>query len=543
MLFGIAKGIASRLSDDTLRSLGGVVFGRTTRALTSACADPRAAQTRRLLAITSRNANTERGRALGFSSITSLAEWKARVPLVDWDDTAPFVERMVAGEKNILVDEDPIYYATTSGTTGRRKLIPVTSAFVAECRTANRVLYRSMLHEMPGIVRGKRLNMRSPKTEAVSASAQAGSITVALGGFDGDNAFDAVPSSVMRIADFGARYFAALRVALQEKITVCSAINPSTLHLFGETLAHHAEDLARGLDDGTGPDVDGVAWQKSPDAARRVRESATAHGKARMRDVFPHLAGLVTWKGGASSWWLARLRESYGELPILDYGYAASEGCFGAPLSTSDASSLLMPDGHVIELIPEGGRDEDSVFIDEAVVGARYAVVVTTSSGLYRYRMHDIVEVTGKHGNAPLVVFRHKEGTMSSITGEKLGEAHVAAALAAVSFRGAGICLAPLYESTPCYVAAVEGSVDAAEFDRALCAANEEYDAKRKSLRLGPVVVVDVAAGSFVGARSRRVAAGAPDAHVKLPTLSRDGALLKELGVPAAIAANLQAPA
>ena len=150
---------------------------------------------------------------------------------------------------------------------------------------------------------------------------------------------------------------------------------------------------------------------------------------------------------------------------------------------------------------------------------------------------------TDRTGNAPLVVFRHKEGTMSSITGEKLGEAHVAAALGAVAFRGAGICLAPLYQETPCYVAAVEGSVDAAEFDRALCAANEEYDAKRKSLRLGPVVVVDVAAGSFVAARSRRVKAGAPDAHVKLPTLSRDGALLKELGVPAAIAANLQAPA
>jgi hypothetical protein len=110
-----------------------------------------------------------------------------------------------------------------------------------------------------------------------------------------------------------------------------------------------------------------------------------------------------------------------------------------------------------------------------------------------------------------------------------------------VGFVGAGVCLAPFYQDPVCYVAAVEGDLDAAAFDRALCAANEEYDAKRKSLRLGPVVVVGLAAGSFVAARARRVGAGAPDAHVKVPTLSRDGALLKELGVPAAIAASLRA--
>jgi hypothetical protein len=348
----------------------------------------------------------------------------------------------------------------------------------------------------------------------------------------------------MRIDDFALRYAAALRCALQENITVCSAINPSTLHLFGETLAAGAADLAASLDEGRGPagvgDV-GVVWRKDPAAARRVRESAAKHGRARMRDAFPNLCGLVTWKGGASSWWLSRLQDSYGTLPTLDYGYAASEGCFGAPLDTDGAASLLLPHGHLVELIPEGGSDDDSVFLDEAEVGQHYAVLVTTSSGLYRYRMHDVVEVTGRCGRAPLAVFRHKEGTMTSITGEKLGEAHVATALRDVGFVGAGVCLAPFYQDPVCYVAAVEGDLDAAAFDRALCAANEEYDAKRKSLRLGPVVVVGLAAGSFVAARARRVGAGAPDAHVKVPTLSRDGALLKELGVPAAIAASLQA--
>lgn len=566
MIAGALKTALGWLSDDGIRRVADIGFSRTHRMLREACADPRAAQTARLRQILSQNADTQWGRKHGFAQVQTLDDWRRR-PLCDWDDVAPVVDRMVAGETGLLVVEDPIYYATTSGTTGRRKLIPVTSDFVAECRVANRVLYRSMLQAMPSLVRGKRLSMRSPKTETLSPRAECGSITVALGGgVDDDNLLDAVPTAVFSIADFSVRYAVALRFALQERITVCSAINPSTLALFAETLATRADHLAAACHDGSfGPDDallrnnDGAVvvgddvkallrarLQRAQESARRVVDSAAAHGRARMRDVFPQLAGLVTWKGGTSSWWLQRLRESYGDVPVLDYGYAASEGCFGAPLATDGpgdgAASLLLPHGHVVELLPEGETDgARALSLDEAEPGQRYAVVVTTSAGLYRYRMHDVVEVVGRHDRAPLAVFRDKEGTMCSITGEKLGEGHVARALSTIGWRGAGLCLAPRLrdDDAPAYVAAVERadlSVDdvaafATRLDRALCEANEEYEAKRKSLRLGPLVVAFVAAGAFVAARRARVDAGAPDAHVKLPLLSPDGSLLLALGV------------
>jgi hypothetical protein len=258
-----------------------------------------------------------------------------------------------------------------------------------------------------------------------------------------------------------------------------------------------------------------------------------------MIDVVPELQGLVTWKGGASSWWLERLRASYGDVPVLDYGYAASEGCFGAPLSTDGAASVLLPHGHLIELLPEGETDPSrTVFLDEAEPGGRYEVIVTTSAGLVRYRMHDVVEVTGRFERAPLAVFRHKAGTMCSITGEKLGEAHVATALAALGFTGAGIVLTPSYPEgggTPGYRALVEqGAVaDADAFaralDEALQDANEEMQAKRRSQRLAPLVVETVPAGAFAAWRRRRVEQGAPDAHVKTPLLSVDGVFVDTL--------------
>jgi hypothetical protein len=554
-LAGVAKGLLGRLGDDRLRALVGFGFQRTQRYLEDAARDPRAAQTARLLDIVGRQRDTVQGRALGLGTIASLEALRARVPLSDWDSTAPLVERMVAGEADVLVPGRPIYYATTSGTTGRRKLIPVTSEFVAECRVANRVLYRSMLLAMPGLIRGKRLSLRSPGTEKLSDLAEAGSITVALGGgVDDDNLFDAVPAAVFGVRDFALRYRLALRFALQERVTVASAINPSTLHLYATTLAEAADALARGLEDGGFGVDDGVLddatraalrarLRSAPDAARRLRESADRHGAPRMIDVFPELQGLVTWKGGASAWWLERLKTSYGDVPILDYGYAASEGCFGAPLSTDGADSVLLPHGHLVELLPEGETDPTrTVFLDEAEPGGRYEVIVTTSAGLVRYRMNDIVEVTGRFEKAPLAVFRHKAGTMCSITGEKLGEAHVATALAAIGFAGPGIVLTPSYPEgggTPGYRAVVEaGSVDdvdafASALDRALQDANEEMQAKRASQRLAPLIVETVPAGAFAAHRRRRVEQGAPDAHVKTPLLSVDGALVAALrGTP-----------
>jgi len=552
-LFGLAKAAVSRLSDDGIRRVGRAVFVRTSKELRAAASDPRGAQTARLRTIMFELAGTEQGKRKGFDKVSSLEDLRARVPVCDWDDVAADVERMVGGDKNVLTAEDPIYYATSSGTTGRRKLIPVTSGFVAECRAQNRALYRTLLAELPGFVRGKRLAMRSPLTEVLAPGKEAGSITVALGGgVDDESALDAVPVDVFRVADFQTRYALALRFALQEHITIASAINPSTLMMFETTLTSRVNELVRGLSTGDfGVDVsavpDDVLARLRPrlrtdgDVARRLDRSAI-DGPLHMQHAFPALCGLVTWKGGASSWWLARLAEAYGPLPIVDYGYAASEGCFGAPVDSTSAQSLLLPHGHVVELLPEGEADcARTVSLDEAEPGQRYEVIATTSSGLVRYRMYDLVEVTGRLERAPLVVFRHKAGTMCSITGEKLGEAHVASALADVDFTGPGCHLVPSYPSAgggvPGYRALVEADAPlalvvtgspaqrklhdvAARLDAALGRANEEYEAKRASGRLAPVVVEALAPGTYAMHRRRRVEAGAPDAHVKTPLIS-----------------------
>lgn len=550
-------------SDDTLRVLARLLFSKTTRELKAATTDVRGAQASVLRAILSENAATAFGRAHGFSTITTPDAFRAKVPITTWDALEPYVDRMVAGEKGVLVAEDPIFYATTSGTTGRRKLIPVTSSFVGSCRKVARVLFRSTLTEMPGTLRGRRLTMRSPDVETLPNKALAGSITVALsGGLDGgEGALDAVPHDVFAVKDFDTKYYLALRFAAEEHVTTISAVNPSTLLLFARTLAEKGDALARALERGVlcPSDItlkldDGVRARlerragRNQAAAERIRRSATEHGHARMRDLFPALVGLVCWKGGSAPYYLSRLVESYGALPILDYGYAASEALMGAPLSTTGADSLLVPHAHFIELVPEDAIDAvrkgegTTLLLDEAEVGKSYYVFVTTHGGLYRYDMNDVVEVTGRENHAPLVVFRHKGGAMSSLTGEKLSESHVVRAMETVRPKTPlhGFVVAPLLVDAgePGYVLAVDGALtddDLARlgpaFDAALCACNLEYEAKRTSKRLVPLVAVRLPDDAVTRHRQARVAAGAPDAHVKVPHLSRDGALLVTLGI------------
>lgn len=573
----------SRLSDARIARLADVFFTGTKRRYQRAAADPAGAQWARLSAVLTANAHTAFGKAHGFAALTSVDAFRAEVPLSTWEDTAADVDAMLAGDATRRISEPAVFYATTSGTTGRRKLIPVTGAFVHEFRTGRRVWLRTLLTRMPGIVRGKMLTMHSPSVEELPGGAQAGSITVALSGGldDADGVFDAVPRAVFRVKDFETRYKLCLRFALCENVSVVAAINPSTVLLFAQTFEAHHAALADAIEAGTlGVDADALdpairaqleaRARPNPAAAAAIRESAARHGGTpRLTELWPNLAGLCCWQGGTAPWYVRQLRTHFGALPMLDYGYAASEGCFGVPLDVNTAASVLVPHGHFMEFMPVETLDAcrrgdvPTTLLHELEEGRQYVLVITTSSGLYRYDMNDVIEVVGFDGNAPMAVFKHKAGLMSSVTGEKLGESHVVAAmdhaLEATGLDTGGFIAAPVWPTAdapstdavvtgdgmaaaaalPHYVLAVEAALSDADraaltaaFEAGMCAANEEYEAKTRSLRLGPARVVSMPAGAVKAHRARRVADGAPDAHVKVPHLDPQGTLFAALGAP-----------
>ncbi|SOC79430.1 GH3 auxin-responsive promoter [Salinimicrobium sediminis] len=69
---------------------------------------------------------TKFGKDHGFKNISGYREYAARVPVRDYEELKPYVEKVVAGEKDILWPGKPLYFAKTSGTTSGAKYIPLT---------------------------------------------------------------------------------------------------------------------------------------------------------------------------------------------------------------------------------------------------------------------------------------------------------------------------------------------------------------------------------------------------------------------------------
>lgn len=90
---------------------------------------------------------TQFGKDHGFLSIHSHSDFKKQVPIRDYEDLKPYVERVVAGESNVLWKGKPEYFAKTSGTTSGTKYIPITKESIPNHINSARNALLSYVHE------------------------------------------------------------------------------------------------------------------------------------------------------------------------------------------------------------------------------------------------------------------------------------------------------------------------------------------------------------------------------------------------------------
>lgn len=530
--------------------LGQLLFIRSWGRFEEAVRDPERYQREKLKEILQKNKETEFGRKYGFSEIKTAEEYREKVELQTYDSLEPYIERTKNGERNILTSEEVIFFGRTSGTTGAAKYIPVTKSFLAEYKLPRRAWMRQVITEMPGLIYGRLLTIHSPKIEGrTKGGIPYGSITVAMGadnlGLTIARGFHEIPMEVFFIDDFEAKYYYILRFALEMEISVIAAINPSTILLFVKKLTQYADSLINDLNNGNiNPDfkVDKILRQRllknlkqNPEMAERVKKSLDKNGFVKPTEIWKRLCGLMCWKGGFGSYYISQFEPYFGNLPIMDYGYAATEGNFAIPVSAKRDDNVLIPYGHFLEFISE--KDNKPYFMWELKHGERYKVIITASNGLYRYDINDIVEVTDFYDKTPCIKFLHKGGNVVSITGEKVTESHIINVLSKLTSKFGlqlnGFTVTVALEETPAYLLAIEPQQTLndeskraliTEFDLLLKEANIEYEAKRKSQRLGKPKLIILKRGFFERYRSMQISKGAPDAHLKPPhlTMKRD---------------------
>ena len=136
-----------------------------------------------------------------------------------------------------------------------------------------------------------------------------------------------------------------------------------------------------------------------------------------------------------------QLQRWFPDLPIRDRGYMASEGCGSIPLTDAGCAGALAITTSFFEFIPVEARDQANppvLTCAELQPNRDYYVLFTTSAGLYRYDINDVIRVVDFYHDVPLIEFVRKGRGMTSLTGEKLAEQQVTAAMLS-GHRGPGL--------------------------------------------------------------------------------------------------------
>ncbi|HTJ62686.1 MAG TPA: GH3 auxin-responsive promoter family protein [Alphaproteobacteria bacterium] len=396
--------------------------------------------------IVRRNSGTAFGRDHGFRDIKAVADFRRNVPVRQWTELSPYADRVVAGEQQVLTADPPVMYHWTSGTTGTPKMIPVTRACGAATSTTLRAWLCKALLDNPKLLKGRAFALLNAGVDAYTdAGIPYGSIS---GNFyfrmprlmrqAYSNSYD-----VYHIEDLASRHYTLLRFALEHDCSFLMSGNPAGFRAIFELGDRMSELLIRDIHDGTLSNrfkvpahVRAAAisdLNPNPARARKLAKAKEQSGRLRPADYWPNLQVIACWLGGSMGHFAPALRDWAGEaFHYRDIGYMASEGVFSIPLDNDTPDSMLALHSSVFEFIPEAefGRPDSTVLMaHELEAGQNYQVVLTTTGGLYRYAINDVVRVSEMRGNAPLIRFLYKGGNVQNLQGEMVSVDHVMAAL------------------------------------------------------------------------------------------------------------------
>lgn len=520
------------------RCLFQAVVRHAKRLLKSFDADttaPAETQKRVLLEKIRRNEDSEFGRDHHFAAVRSVADFRRSVEIDDYAHFRHYIDRVKDGDMRALFGprERLVMFSMTSGTTGSPKYIPVTKSFVADYQRSSLIWAALAYLDHKDFIEEKLLPIVSSMHESYTRHG------VPCGAMSGLHAQSqhylgrsmyAAPTCVFDITDPEAKYYALMRLAAEKSVSYISTPNPSTILTIARALDKHKEAALRDIRDGAlsdGFDIPrdvrhALRWRLRPNPrrAKELERIVAATGHLYPKDMWPQLALIGSWKGGPLVSYLPLYAEYYGDVPVRDVGLIASEGRMSIPHRDEGAGGILDIQGPFFEFIPEedeGKENPATLLCHELEEGKRYFILLTSSAGLYRYNIYDLVEVVGFYNATPIIAFLNKGKHISSVTGEKITESQVAQAVKAVAGE-LGVVLetfqvSPTWGEVPYYSLFVEEAAlrDGVQkdfviaVDRNLRELNIEYEAKRKSRRLGPMVLKLVEPGTFEAIRNEQI--------------------------------------
>lgn len=337
---------------------------------------PGDAQSRVFKNIIKKATPTQFGKDHRFSDIDNHEDFKSAVPIRDYEELSPYVEKILEGQSDVLWPGKPAYFAKTSGTTSGTKYIPITKDSIPNHINSARDALLGYVHETGNsrFLDGKLIFLSgSPVLEQ-----RAGIHTGRLSGIVNHHVPQYLRSNQMPsyetncIEDWEEKVDKVVAETKSANMSLISGI-PTWVQMYFDRLTK-------------------------------------VSGKP-IKDLFPDFS-LFVYGGVNFEPYRAKLYESIGKKIDSIETYPASEG-FIAYQDSQEAEGLLLlvNSGIFFEFIPADEYFNDRptrLTIDEVEVGVNYAVIINSNAGLWGYSIGDTVKFVSTSPYRLLVTGRIK---------------------------------------------------------------------------------------------------------------------------------------
>ncbi|KAG4213691.1 hypothetical protein ERO13_A01G071800v2 [Gossypium hirsutum] len=415
--------------------------------------------------ILSRNAHVEYLQTRGLNGHTDRETFKKTMPVITYEDIQPHIDRIANGDTSPILSSNPISeFLTSSGTSGgERKLMPTIEEELGRRSLLYSLLMPVMSQFVPGLDKGKGMYFLFIKSEAKTPGGLVArpvltsyykSIHFKDRPYDPYTNYTSPNETILCPDSYQSMYSQMLCGLWQHKeVLRVGAVFASGFIRAIKFLEKHWRLLCNDIRTGT---IDSQITDQS------VREAVMKILKPdpKLADFIEAECSKDSWQGiitrlwpntkyvdvivtGTMSQYIPTLDYYSNGLPLVCTMYASSECYFGVNLNPlckpSEVSYTLVPTMAYFEFLPvqrnngvtssisvpktlNEKEQQELVDLVDVKLGQEYELVVTTYSGLYRYRVGDVLRVAGFKNNAPQFNFICRKNVVLCIDSDKTDE-------------------------------------------------------------------------------------------------------------------------
>jgi len=312
----------------------------------------------------------------GFNDIKSFSDFSSQVPVRDYEDLKPYINKIISGQQDVLWRGNPTYFAKTSGTTSGVKYIPITKDSMSNhINGAKNALLSYVHHSGKSIFLDKKMMFLSgsPVLETkggIHFGRLSGIVNHHVPGYLKTNQKPTYSTNC--IEDWEQKLDAVVKETLGQPMSLISGIPPWVQMYF---------------------------------------DKITEKTGKKIKDVFPDFSVFV-YGGVNFDPYKAKLYESIGKHVDSVETYPASEGFIAYQDNYEEEGLLLiLNSGIFYEFIPADNyfdKNPPRLTIEEIELGVNYAVIINSNAGLWGYSIGDTIKFISRDPYRLLVTGRIK---------------------------------------------------------------------------------------------------------------------------------------